>query len=334
MSIDTAAVQHGETGTAIDPATLMTSAVYAPVLCMVDYGIAEPEHSWVTGYQGVQLGVVDVFRYEGIGRHHGERGLEHVQADRMDDYLLTLPLRAHINIRQGGQTRSVEPGEFALLSTSQPFYADISSQSPRETFSAVHVRVSGSALRQRMPHAEECCWQAMRLRAGAGVILQQLCNLAVDQGRGLSPAEGRRFAGMLMDAVTNAALEAPELQSLPILSSNWAYVRIARQAKAYIENHLSDPGLDTDTVAAHCRVSKRYLQAVFADSGETVSSTVREMRLQRCREALRSPALRHQSVSQIAMHWGFADMPYFCRAYRARFDQTPSKDRIGSLALS
>ncbi len=327
MSIDTSGGLGGETGVALDPAALMTSAVYAPVLCMVDYGITEPERSWVTGYRGVQLGVVDVFRYEGIGRHRGERGLRHVQADQMDDYLLTLPLRAHINIYRNGEARSVEPGEFALLSTSQAFIGEISSQAAREPFSALHVRVSGSVLRQRMPHAEECCWKVMRLRSGAGVILQQLCNLAVDEGRGLSPAEGRRFAGMLTDAVTNAVLEAPEVRALPILSSNWAYVRIARQAKAYIENHLPDPGLDTDTVAAHCRVSKRYLQAVFADSGETVGATIRELRLQRCREALRSPALQHQPVSQIAMYWGFADMPYFCRAYKARFDTSPSRDR-------
>jgi transcriptional regulator GlxA family with amidase domain len=74
-------------------------------------------------------------------------------------------------------------------------------------------------------------------------------------------------------------------------------------------------------------VSKRYLQAVFADSADTVMSTIREMRLQRCREALRSPALRNWSVTQIAMQWGFAEMANFCRAYKTRFDTPPSRDR-------
>lgn len=327
MNIDTPLAKQSHPQSALDLEMVTTSATYAPVLCMVEYGVVEPERSWVTGYQGVQLGLVDVFCYEGVGVHHGERGAHHIQADGMDDYLITIPLRARIEFRQGQQSHFAEPGAFALLSTSRPFTGSVSSLTPGETFSALHVRVSGAVLRQRIPHVDECCGRPMQLRAGAGVILQRMCNLAIDQGRGLSPSEGYRFAGMLMDAVTNAAIEAPEVLALPSLSSSWTFVRIARQAKAYIENHLSDPGLDTEAVAAHCRVSKRYLQAVFADSGETVGSTIREMRLQRCHEALRSHALRNQSVTQIAMHWGFADMPNFCRIYKARFDTPPSRDR-------
>ncbi len=312
---------------AIDPDTIKVSAAYAPVLCMVEYAIAEAEQSWVTGYEGVQLGVVDVFLYEGVGLHRGDRKPHHVQADRRDDYLVTIPRRARIDFCQAEKAYSAEPGSFALLSTSRPFTASVSSLSHHEIFSALHVRVAGSILRQRIPHVEECCGQPMRLRSGAGVMLQLMCELAIVEGRGLSVSEGRRFAGMLVDAVTNAAMEAPEVLALPVLSSSWAHIRIGRQAKAYIENHLSDPGLDTEAVASHCRVSKRYLQSVFADFGETVNSTIREMRLQRCREALRSPALHKQTVGQIATRWGFTDMPHFCRAYKSRFNTSPSRDR-------
>lgn len=313
--------------TALDASQISASATYAPVLCLVDYAVAEPAQSCVTGFQGVQLGVVDVFRYEGVGLHRGDRRQHHIDADRLDDYLLTLPLRAHIDLHREGQTRSVEPGQFALLSTSQPFVGSISSAARGETFSALHVRVSGSALRQRLPHAQACCWQPIRLRPGAGVILRQICEMAVNEGRGLTRSECGRFASMMVDAVTNAIQEAPEVLGLPMLSGRWAHLRIAQQAKAYIEAHLPDSRLDTDAVAAHCHVSRRCLQSVFAELGETVGGTIREMRLQRCREDLRNPALHQQTVTQIAMHWGFFDMPNFCRAYRARFDQSPSGDR-------
>lgn len=312
---------------ALDATQLASSATYAPVLCLVDYAEAEPAQSYTSGIRGVQLGMVDVIRYEGVGLHRGDRRQQHIDADRLDDYLLTLPLRAHIDLTRDGRARTLEPGQFALLSTSQPFVGAISGTTRDETFSALHVRISGTALRQRLPHAQACCWQPMRLRPGAGVMLQQICEMAVREGQGLTRSEGSRFASMMIDAVTNAIQEAPEVMGLPILSGRWAHLRIAQQAKAYIEAHLPDPRLDTDTVAAHCRVSKRYMQSVFAELGETVGGTVREQRLQRCREDLRNPALRQQTVTQVAMHWGFFDMPNFCRAYRARFDQSPSGDR-------
>lgn len=312
---------------ALDSSLITASATYAPVLCLVDYAVAEPAQSYVSGFQGVQLGMVDVFRYEGVGLHRGDRRQCHVDADRLDDYLLTLPLRAHIELQREGRTRSVVPGQFALLSTSQPFIGAISGTTRDETFSALHVRISGTALRQRLPHAQACCWQPMSLRPGAGVMLQQIGEMAVREGQGLTRSECGRFASMMVDAVTNAIQEAPEVMGLPILSGRWTHLRIAQQAKAYIEAHLPDPRLDTDTVAAHCRVSKRYVQSVFAEIGETVGGTIRELRLQRCREDLRNPALRQQTVTQVAMHWGFFDMPNFCRAYRARFDQSPSGDR-------
>lgn len=327
MSFDTLSKRAQSPASVIDPVALTAAAVYAPVLCMADYKLSKPELSWVSGYQGVQLGDVDVFRYEGVGLHCGDRKPSHIGADRMEDYLLSIPLRACVDFCQAGQAESIEPGQFTLLSTARPFSASVASLNSGELFSALQVRVAGAVLRQRMPHVELCCGVPIRLRSGAGVIMQRMCELAIAEGRGLSPNEGRQLASMLVDAVTSATAEAPEILALPLLDTHGAYLRIARQAKTYIEMHLSDPELDTDAVAAHCRVSKRYLQAVFASSGETVRSTIREMRLERCREALRNPALRGQSVAQIATHWGFADLPHFCRSYKARFNRPPSRDR-------
>ena len=327
MSLDEMVGTQVGTDVSLDPDVLRTSATYAPVLCLVEYGLEDPGRSRVTGYRGVQLGDVDVFRYEGVGLHRGDRKASHIRADHMDDYLVTIPLRARLGFCQGEQARAVEPGEFALLSTARPFAGSVAGLAPHEMFSALHVRISGAVLRQRLPHVEECCGHVVGLRPGAGVILQRMCEMAITDAGSLSRNEGRQFASMLVDAVVNAAAEAPEILERPILSARWTTVRIGRQAKAYIEHHLSDPDLDTDAVAAHCRVSKRYLQSVFADSGETVVSTIHEMRLCRCREALKSPALRRQTVAQIARHWGFTDLPYFCRSYKSRFQCSPGADR-------
>lgn len=308
--------------------TGVEAGVYAPVLCMVEYDISEEASACVTDYRGVRLRNIDVFRYEGRGLHRGDRKSCHIDADHMDDYLVSIPLNAKIEFSQEGHEGHLLPGEFALLSTSRPFLAAVSGLRECDIFSALHVRIAGSILREHIPQVDEYCDRPIRLKAGTGVIMRSMCELAIEQGRLLSFAQANRFGAMLIGAVAAAASEAAEMSSLPRPLCS-AHQRILRQARDFIEEQLGNPGLDTTLIAQHCRVSKRYLQGVFAESGETATALIRELRLQRCREDLRDPGLSRRSVAQIAMQWGFNDLPYFSRAYRARFDRPPSKDRGG-----
>ena len=312
----------------IDVPQAMRDEHCAPVLCAVDYAIERSDAARVKGYRGVCLGDIDVLCYEGVGLHHGNREAQHIDVDQLDDYLVTIPLHAHIDIAQRGHRGAIEPGSFALLSTSSPFTASVCGLQPQEAFIALQVRVAGAALRRRMPIVEQCCGRGFKLRDGAGVILKRMCELALSEGRHLTASEAAQFGAMLIDAVVTATSEAPEVLASPAVTQRSTALRIYKQALRYIEEQLPNPGLDTASVAQHCRVSKRYLQAVFTEMGQTVCGVVREARLQRCREALRNPALRQQSVAQIALHWGFNDLPNFCRSYKARFDVSPGRDRL------
>lgn len=330
MRVETGREQRrGSQPRAIEPSATDWIDGYGAVLCMTDYDGSKPLQQLVRGYRGVRLGDVDVVRYEGVGHHLGHRKAQHIEVDRIEDYLVSIPLHAQVGFSQNGYDMTIQPGLFVMLSTAKPFTASLASLNQGEVFSGLNVRIAGKVLRERMPHVDQCCGVPIRVRPGAGVILQRMCELALEEGRSLSPNETRQFASMLVDALINAASEAPEVMTLPEMGSRGTYLRIARQAKAFINMNLSDPDLDTDAVAAHCGVSKRYLQAVFSYWGEPVRATIRNLRLDRCRDALRNPALRHQSVAQIAMHWGFNDLPHFCRSYKARFDQSPNKERDG-----
>ena len=313
--------------------SVVSAADISPiVLCAVDYDPAQNTRAYVKGHRGVRLGAVDVQHYEGVGRHFGSRSAQHIAADHMDDYLVSIPLQVHVEFAQSGERGSAEPGSFALLSTSMPFAASISALRRHETFSGLNIRISGHALRQRLPIVDSCCGRAIRTRKGAGVIMQRMCELMLAEGRELSAAEATQFGAMLIDAVVTAISEAPEVLAVTRHTQRATPIRIWKEAMAFIDEQLPNPGLDTDAVAQHCHVSKRYLQVVFAGMNGTVSGVIREARLQRCREALRNPALRQQSVAQIAMHWGFNDLPNFCRSYKARFDASPGRDRYAAAA--
>ncbi|MDN5005601.1 helix-turn-helix domain-containing protein [Bradyrhizobium sp. GCM10027634] len=90
----------------------------------------------------------------------------------------------------------------------------------------------------------------------------------------------------------------------------------------YLEANLRDPELNHDRVATEFNVSTRYLQILFARSGATVSEWIRQRRLENCRKALETKS-RTETITNIALAWGFNDASHFSRLFRQRFGITP-----------
>ena len=80
----------------------------------------------------------------------------------------------------------------------------------------------------------------------------------------------------------------------------------------------------------------RYVQKLFASEGATFSEYVLERRLAHVRRLLTNPRLVHRAITSIAFDAGFADLSYFNRTFRRRFDATPTEVRaegnVGSRA--
>jgi AraC-like DNA-binding protein len=89
-----------------------------------------------------------------------------------------------------------------------------------------------------------------------------------------------------------------------------------------IEQRLGDPQLTPASIAADNAISLRTLHAVFAATGESVSTFVRRRRLENSYADL----LAHPtwSVTRTAMCWGFTDPGNFTRTFKAHFGFTPS----------
>jgi AraC-like DNA-binding protein len=107
---------------------------------------------------------------------------------------------------------------------------------------------------------------------------------------------------------------------------------IVARAKRYIEQRLTDPELDAVCIAAALRISPGYLHQLFRDTGSTVGDFIKQQRLAKCRKDLANPALVGTSVTEIAMRWGFTDMPHFSRSFRVLFGVAPRDYRMASMA--
>jgi AraC-like DNA-binding protein len=100
--------------------------------------------------------------------------------------------------------------------------------------------------------------------------------------------------------------------------------------KADIVANLHDGDLSATTVAARNHVTVRYLHKLFHREGITYSEFVLGERLARAYHNLRTPLHSRRAISTIAFDVGFNDLSYFNRAFRRRYNATPSGIRNGA----
>ena len=97
--------------------------------------------------------------------------------------------------------------------------------------------------------------------------------------------------------------------------------------KRHIADRLGDGNLSVAAVAAHHRVTPRYVQRLFEREGTTFSEYVLNRRLARVRNMLGDPRYASWSVSTIALEAGFGDVSYFNRCFRRRYGASPTELR-------
>jgi AraC family transcriptional regulator, positive regulator of tynA and feaB len=139
---------------------------------------------------------------------------------------------------------------------------------------------------------------------------------------------------------TAGQLTAPELSAarraaLELLAAAMA-ARTAEAAapplavmQAWIEQRLQAGEVTPAAIAAAHAMSVRSVYRVFEEAGETVGGFVRARRLERARRDLAAGA---DSISQIAVRWGFSDASHFARAFRAQYGCPPRDYRLGAAA--
>jgi AraC-like DNA-binding protein len=90
-----------------------------------------------------------------------------------------------------------------------------------------------------------------------------------------------------------------------------------------IDTNLSDPDLGGERLAALQGISRRRLESVFAERGQSVSRTIWDRRLERIASALVDPSQAHLRIVDIALAWGFNSEAHFSRTFHKKYGQSP-----------
>lgn len=164
---------------------------------------------------------------------------------------------------------------------------------------------------------------------------------------------GHIFSGLLhatadsLDELTYGQLRPVELALTEFLVANLAAeqgpaslggARAARAAHLHrirqtTETLLAEPDLTLGRVAGADGISRRYLQKLFSQAGESFSGYLRGRRLERCRLDLTSPVCANLSITEICFRWGFNCAAHFSRAFKSRYGVSPRDYRKGLPAV-
>jgi len=236
-----------------------------------------------------------------------------------DFFLVSIQTAGRGVVVQDGRAAPLAPGDFALYDSTRPYELVFD-----DAFQQYVLMLPGATLRSELRDTQSLTASTVSGTRGAGhLMINMIRTLAQD-----IDALGAESAAAVAASVTNiliAGLRAlPGAQRAPM--SNLASFHL-EQIRAYVRQHLDEPGLCVGQIARDLQMSTSSVHRVFAAEACSVSDWIWAQRLDRVQRDLCDPGLLGHSVSQLAFARGFNDAAHFSRAFRARFGCSPREFR-------
>lgn len=266
----------------------------------------------------VNWGGFSMVRVE-VSPHLLTRSDAHTQGSPHDRIALTLQLRGHTELIQGGRTAELLPGDVTIWDPDRPSaiishdrIACISAMVPKSS-----IAIGADVLTQLT---------GVKLPAGDPVadIAHRSVRLVQESFAGLPPIARNQVMHTVSDMISALCLRLGDQHGILPLSRNADFFDAVLQ---HAEDNLADPCLSPEKIANSLFVSVRSVYRLAAERGISIASWIRTRRLERCRTDLADPSLRSLSIAAIAARWGMPHAPHFSTAFRTEFGVTPSEYR-------
>ncbi|MBP1325825.1 AraC-like DNA-binding protein [Leucobacter exalbidus] len=253
--------------------------------------------------------------------HSVHRQMHAIRRDQNHHLKLSMQLEGSGLVLQDGRSARLEPGDVAIYDTSRPYTIEYDEPMRSLVMVFPHKMLGISAhLVQTMT--------ASRLAGDTG-IGRVICPFMQHMAENLDELDGvngSRIMNSAFELIT--ALISSELQTMAAASPSMLTIETVR---LFIDSHLSDYELNTDSIAKAHFISARQLQYLFKEEDLTVSSYIRSRRLERCRLDLEDSALHRRSILQIAQAYGFNDLSHFSKLFKATYGCSPREHRASRI---
>jgi AraC-like DNA-binding protein len=259
-------------------------------------------------------------RYAGVRRE----ALPSMAAHQGGDHLyLCLTLAGTSVVTRRARETVLSDGDAVLMTGGEPLWT-LASPSP---VSIAGIRLPRSALAPLVPNLDKAVMRQIPRDARPLRLLRKYLRVFADDEALAMPASQRLIVDHFYDLAALALGATSDRGALPE-SPSVSAVRLAA-IKADIMANLHAGDLDPTMIATRNGVTVRYLHKLFQNEGITYSEFVISRRLTRAHRILINPLNAHRPISTIAFELGFNDLSYFNKAFRRRYNATPSDVRNG-----
>jgi len=236
-------------------------------------------------------------------------------------YLIKFQLQGEAFWSQRNKDVHLRPGDFVICSTSEPYTLRFDGP-----YQMPVLAIAEPTMRRLTPDPDRFLGLRMPRDDAACSLLSGFVAQVVQR----------------MSALPKPMIERVETNILDLLggvlsahSSVTVQARVSRSQtlhniKGFIRDNLRNRRLGPAMIATAFGVSTRYVHNIFADEAQSVNRYIKSMRLEACYRDLVDPTSPHSSITDIALHWGFYDLPHMTRCFKRSFGDTPRSVRSGA----
>jgi AraC-like DNA-binding protein len=266
-------------------------------------------HSLVATELNVRLPHTDLARVA-ASAHIVRRTRSVIEHSPTDAIAVYLTLRGDAWFESAEGARSLRPGDLLICETDRPF---------ARGFSYGLEELVVKAERAALPGVPPLSGPVVLSFRGSGSSSNQYARALATITGGAARARHHRPAD-----------EDTVLDLITVLAGGRAASQMTvhrAAARSYIQEHLTNPDLSADEVAAAIGISARQLSRIFAADGTSIPRDILSRRLQLAHTLLCADQATTPTVADIAAKCGFTSVTYFSHTFRQHFGHRASDIR-------
>lgn len=277
----------------------------------------------------VMAGGIPILVHDASGkvRTLTQRLPKQIGEDRVDAYLITMPLKGIMTVTQNQRSTVLEPGRFGISYTNLPLRITSSPDAELRNLS-YHILAPGRLVAERLKDARRLCGSSVPLTGGARVARELLVSL-YKEAESMDRRTAESLAMAALDALLDTAEAEYQLRIAPDTLTKRA--RSLRAVLDYMEFHCFDADLSPLKVANGCGISVRYLHQLLKDTNVKFGDHLWQRRLVSAHQQLTDSQFAQRTVSEIAYIVGFKNNAHFSRAFRRTYGATPRSIRAAAI---
>ena len=241
------------------------------------------------------------------------RAIPEIARSPYDLVFLNLHLRGEGSYCQEVDEVVLNPGDLFILDAVRPFELGCEGG-----VTQISLKIPRQILWERMRHPERARGARIPCASHIGKLLSGYIKTLWRRD------EGEQGHPRAMDHLFSlVAYEIDRRYGDAALPRRAVRAGIYARAVSHIGEAHGTPGLTPRSVAHAAGTSLRTLQDIFAERGDAISRHIQTRRMRTAARWLADPAMREQTIGELAFMAGFCELSHFTHAFVRAYKETP-----------